>query len=101
MMTLNPELQFKAFKSQDAFPALVETHAGGFFDEPIEFLDGQKARLIWREAAKNIVSAKVHKQNNFANEVIDMSLDRVLDGHSSIDDALSEAHSLLEKRAFR
>jgi len=101
MMTLNAELQFKAFKSQDAFPALIETHAGPFFDEPIEFLGGQKARLIWREAAKKIVSAKVHKQNNFADEVIDMSLDRVLDGHSSIEDALSEAHSLLEKRALR
>jgi multiple sugar transport system substrate-binding protein len=45
MMTLTPDLQLAAFKSQDAFPALIETHKDAFFDQPIEFLGGQKARL--------------------------------------------------------
>jgi multiple sugar transport system substrate-binding protein len=101
MMTMNAELQFKAFKSQDSFPALIATHSSPFFDEPIPFLGGQKARVIWREAAKNIVSAKVHKQNNFADEAVNMALDHVLNGQAGIEEALSEAHSLLEKRAFR
>jgi hypothetical protein len=47
------------------------------------------------------VSAKVHKQNNFADEAVNMALDHVLNGQAGIEEALSEAHSLLEKRAFR
>ena len=52
LMTLNRELQLSAFKSQDAFPALLETYDDPFFEQPIAFLGGQKARLLWREAAR-------------------------------------------------
>jgi len=101
LMTLNAAMQFKAFKSQDSFPALLETHQSDFFNEPIPFLGGQKARLIWREDAQKIKSTLIHKQNNFADEVIGVELDNVLHYGKSIDAALSDAHLLLEKRAKR
>jgi multiple sugar transport system substrate-binding protein len=101
LMTLNAAMQFKAFKSQDSFPALLETHQSDFFNEPIPFLGGQKARLIWREDAQKIKSTLIHKQNNFADEVIGVELDNVLHYGKSIDAALNDAHLLLEKRAKR
>jgi multiple sugar transport system substrate-binding protein len=101
LMTMNASMQFKAFQSQDAFPALLETHQSDFFNEPISFLGSQKARLIWREAAKKISSTKIHKQNNFADEVIGVELDNVLHYGKSIEAALNDAHLLLEKRAKR
>lgn len=101
MMTLSRELQFAAFKAQDAFPALLETHDDPFFAEPLPFLGGQPARLLWREAARRIVATRVHKQNGFADEVVGAELDNVLDRDKPIAQALGDAQRLLERRARR
>ena len=101
MMTLNRELQLSAFKSQDAFPALLEAYDDPFFDLPIAFLGDQKARLGWREASKRIVAVSVHKQDAFADEVINTELDKVLDRGKDITLALADAQRLLQKRAHR
>lgn len=101
MMTLTPQLQFQAFKTQDAFPALLETHDDPFFDEPVPFLGGQKARVLWREAARRIQATPVHKQNNFADEVVGTELDNVLERGKSIPAALADAQRLVQRRAHR
>lgn len=101
MMTLNREVQLGAFKAQDAFPALIETYDDPFFELPIEFLGGQKARVIWREAARNITAIAVHKQDSFADEVINTELDKVLDRGKDIALALADAQRLLQQRAYR
>ena len=101
MLTLTPALQLAAFKSQDAFPALVETHQDPFFEQPVAFLGGQPARVIWREAARRITATQVHKQTNFADEVIGTELDNVLERGKDIGRALADAQRLLERRALR
>jgi multiple sugar transport system substrate-binding protein len=101
MLTLDAGLQLNAFKTQDAFPALVETHNDPFFEEPIAFLGGQKARKLWREAALQIQSPRPHKQAKFAEEVISVALDGVLAKRKSISAALTDAQRLIEKRARR
>ena len=101
MMTLTPDLQLAAFKSQDAFPALLETHKDAFFDQPIEFLGGQKARLIWREAAQKINAVDVHKLDPIAEEIINTELDKVLDQGKDVRTALADAKALLERRVKR
>lgn len=101
MLTLDPGLQAAAFKGYDAFPALIETHEDPFFDEALPFLGGQPARLLWREAARRMAAAPVHKQNGFADEVIGTELDNVLDRGKSIAAALADAARLLAHRARR
>ena len=101
LLTLDPELQLAAFKSQDAFPALLSTHDAPFFNEPLPFLGGQKARLLWRDAARRITATPEHKQNNFADEVIGTELDNVLDRGKTIGAALADAAQLLQRRAHR
>ena len=101
MLTQNPRIQLIGFKQQNAFPALLSTYNDPFFDEPIPFLGGQKGRLIWREATRHIQAVAIHKQDKFAEEVINTELDKVLDQGKSIDAALDDAYKLLEKRAFR
>ncbi len=101
MMTLDRGLQLAAFKSQDAFPALLSTYDDGFFEEPIAFLGGQPARALWRNAARQITAVSVHKQDAFAGEVIDTELDKVLDQGKDIATALADAARLLERRAKR
>jgi multiple sugar transport system substrate-binding protein len=101
LLTMDPALQLQAFKSQDAFPALLATHDDPFFEQPIPFLGGQPARRAWREAARRIVAVSVHKQDAFAGEVIDTELDKVLDRGKDIATALADAARLLQRRATR
>ena len=101
LLTLDRDRQLAAFKSQDAFPALVETFDDPFFDKPLPFLGGQPARAMWREATRHIVAVSVHKQDAFADEVINTELDKVLDQGKDIAVALADAQRLLEKRALR
>lgn len=101
MMVLDAQRQLAAFKSFDAFPALLETHDQAFFDEPVAFLGGQPARRLWRDAARRITATRVHKQNGFADEVIGTELDKVLDRGKTITAALADAQRLLERRAQR
>ena len=101
LLTLNRDLQLQAFKAQDAFPALVSTYDDPFFEQPIPFLGGQPARLLWREATRHIQAVAVHKQDAFAGEVIDTELDKVLDHGKPVATALADAARLLEKRALR
>ena len=101
LLTLNRDMQLRAFKSQDAFPALLETYDDAFFDQPIEFLGGQAARVGWRAAARRIAAVGVHKQDAFADEVINTELDKVLDRGKDIPTALADAERLLKQRALR
>jgi len=101
MMTLTPELQLAAFKSQDAFPALLETHGDAFFEQPIDFLAGQKARVLWREAARKISAVDAHKLDPIADEIVNTELDKVLDQGKDIRAALADAKALIERRVKR
>ncbi len=100
-MTLRRETQLAAFKAQDAFPALLEAHEDAFFDEPLPFLGGQPARRLWRESARRIQSVAIHKQNEFAQEVLNAELDNVMDRDKPIAQALADAEALLARRARR
>jgi len=101
LMTLDRARQLAAFKSQDAFPALLESFDDPFFDEPLPFLGGQPARRDWRLAAAQIRAVQVHKQDGFAREVVDTELDKVLERGKDIGAALADAQRLLQQRAMR
>jgi multiple sugar transport system substrate-binding protein len=101
LLTLERGMQLAAFKAQDAFPALLETFEDPFFGQPIAFLGGQPARLLWRDAARRIQAVAVHKQDAFADEVINTELDKVLDRGKDIHIALADAERLLQRRAHR
>ncbi|MDE2081571.1 MAG: extracellular solute-binding protein [Burkholderiales bacterium] len=101
LLTLDRRQQLAAFKDQDAFPALLEAFDDPFFAEPMPFLGGEPARRLWRDAARRITARRVHKQDNFADEVVSTELDNVLDHDKPIEQALADAYRLLEHRAHR
>jgi multiple sugar transport system substrate-binding protein len=101
LLTLDRGRQLLAFKSYDAFPALLEAHDDPFFDEPVSFLGGQPARRLWRTAARRIGATPVHKQDGFADEVVATELESVLNRGKDTRAALADAQRLLERRAHR
>ena len=76
-------------------------HNDAFFDQPIEFLANQKARLLWRQAAARITAVDVHKLDPIAEEIINTEMDKVLDQGKDVRQALADAKSLLERRVRR
>ena len=101
LLTLDRNLQLQAFRNHDAFPALLAAHQDAYFDAPLPFLGGQPARQLWRQAALQIPAAEVHKQDAFAEEVINTELDKVLDQGKDVQLALADAAILLVGRAHR
>ena len=87
--------------SSSSFPALLSAHEDAFFDEPLPFLGGQPARRLWRESARRITAVAIHKQNEFAQEVLNAELDNVMDRGKDIGQALADAEALLVRRAKR
>lgn len=100
-LTLNRQRQLDAFRSQDAFPALLAAQDDPFFDQPVTFLGGQHARVLWRDAARRIPVVKMHRQHKFADEVVNAELDNVLEYGKPIPQALEDAQALLVHRANR
>ena len=96
-MTLNRELQIHAFKSQSAFPALLQAYSDPFFDQPIDYLGGQKARLLWRDAVSHIAPVGVHEHDIEARNIVSGELRRVLDDGKEIQLALHDAQSRIER----
>jgi multiple sugar transport system substrate-binding protein len=101
MMTLDPARQLAALKTQDSFPALLAAQDDPFIEQPQPFLGGERARVLWREAARHITATAVHKQTNFAEDAVNTELDNVLDDGKDIRQALADAARLLELRARR
>ena len=101
MMTLDPARQLAALKTQDAVPALLAAQDDPFMEQPQAFLGGERARVLWRDAARHITATAVHKQTNFAEDAVNAELDYVLDDGKDIRQALSDAARLLELRARR
>jgi multiple sugar transport system substrate-binding protein len=93
--------QQEAFQKFNAFPALLEAQSGAFFDQPVAFLGGQKARVQWRETALKIKPTRVFRADPVAEEIVNAELDLVLTKGKSIDTALADAQRLIARRAQR
>jgi multiple sugar transport system substrate-binding protein len=100
-MSMNRQMQLEAFKKMSAYPALVETQNDPFFDAPVEFLGGQKARQLWKVATSKIPAIKVDRYDAMAQEIIGGALDDVLEDDKDIDKALAEADEKLKRRVRR
>lgn len=100
-LTLNQEQQEMAFKNFNAFPALIAAQTGAYFEEPIPYLGGQRARAFWRESTKNIAATRVYRHDAIAEEIVNSQLDLVLTRGKSVDSALADAHRLIQRRGQR
>jgi multiple sugar transport system substrate-binding protein len=97
-VTTTEEAQIAGFKAIGAFPALLAAQDDPSFNEPIEFLGGQQARLLWRDAARRVKPLKANKYDRIAYEILGTALSQVLDEGKDIPAALAEAKRLIERR---
>ncbi|HLO94487.1 MAG TPA: sugar ABC transporter substrate-binding protein, partial [Burkholderiaceae bacterium] len=101
LLALDRAQQVEAFRSLDAFPALLAAQEDGFLARPIEFLGGQAARLQWREMARRVPALALDRYDPVADEVVRAELDKVLNHGKDIPQALSDARATIERRVRR
>lgn len=100
-LTLNKAQQQMAFEKFNAFPALIDAHAGAYFEQPVPFLGNQAARTEWRTTALKIQPTRVFRNDPIAEEIVNAELDLVLTRGKPIDKALADAHRMIGRRAQR
>jgi multiple sugar transport system substrate-binding protein len=97
-MSTNREMQIAIFKAGDAFPVLLDATNDPFLDEPLPYLGGQQARLLWREIAKHVPAQQVHRLDMTVTLMVRAELDNVLRHGKDIQQALSDLQRLVERR---
>jgi len=100
-MTLNKDMQIEALRKLDAFPALLAAFDDPFIDQPVEFLGGQKARQLWRTAAKKIPAVSVDKYDSIAAEIVNAEFEKVIEKNKDIKKALVDAKAQIKRRVRR
>ena len=100
-LTMDRAQQIASFKGNGAFPGLKSAWNDSSFNDPVEFLGGQKARLLWKSAAQKIKPLDVNKYDSVAETIVTTQLTSVLDEGKDIKQALTDARAEIEKRARR
>ncbi|MXV19396.1 ABC transporter substrate-binding protein [Deinococcus xianganensis] len=98
-MTLNQGSQITAFKDNGAFPALIAAQKDKAFSEPVAFLGGQKARVLWRDAAAKTQPIDVNKYDSIADQILQTELTNVLEQGKDVKQALADARAQIARRA--
>lgn len=101
-MTTRRDIQLKHFETIAAFPANTTTYDDDLFQEEVEFLGGQQARLLFAEVAENIKPVAPAKGDHVARSIIlENALMEVLDEGKDIRTALKEAERMIKRRTRR
>jgi multiple sugar transport system substrate-binding protein len=98
-MTLQKSSQITAFTDNGAFPALLTAQNDAVFNQPVSFLGDQKARLLWRDAARKTQPIDVNKYDSVANDIVNTELTNVLEQGKDIKQALADARAQILRRA--
>ncbi len=98
-LTTTSEAQISGLKTIGSFPVLKATYADSAFDEPIEFLAGQKARQLFAEVAQKVPAVAPKKGDLIAEDVVlNGALLEVLNDGKDIMAALKDAERLVKRR---
>ena len=83
--------------SIDDYRHCLRALAAQDFDEPVEFLGGQKARVLWRELANRIPPLRVDRNDALATQAVDTALQEVLEQDKDPAAALSAQRKYIER----
>ena len=100
-MTADKQTQLDSLRTLDTFPGLLAAQQDPVIDEPMPFLGGQQARVLWRDIAAKVPAIPVDKYDSMATDVVRAEYQNVITQGKGIHAALADAKSLIEHRARR
>lgn len=90
-MTTRSEAQIATFKKWQTFPAWLPSWKDPAFKEPIAYLGGQKARLMWQTIAKNVPAVYVNANDSMAQAILSAHVTEVIMNNADVDKELAAA----------
>ncbi len=100
-LTLDKETQLDSLRVLDSFPSLADAHNAPMMNDPIAFLGGQKARVLWRDIAARVPAVPVNKFDSMATDIVRDEFENVVSKGKDIRLALADARALIERRSRR
>lgn len=101
LMSADKGVQLNSLRVLDSYPALLAAQQDPMMEEPLEFLGGQTARLMWRDTAAKVPAIPVNKYDALATDIIRDEFEKVVARGKDIATALRDARQLIERRARR
>ncbi|HEX2013328.1 MAG TPA: extracellular solute-binding protein [Roseateles sp.] len=101
LMSADKGVQLNSLRVLDSYPALLAAQRDPMMEEPLEFLGGQTARLMWRDTAAKVPAIPVNKYDALATDIIRDEFEKVIARGKDIPTALRDARQLIERRARR
>ncbi len=95
---VSKDIQLQGLKGIAAFPANSQTYSDKLFQEPVEYLKGQKARLLFAENAKKIRASKPFKGDQIAVTIYQNALEEVIRQGKDVQGTIAQADQLLTRR---
>ncbi len=92
------DTQLRGLTGIAAFPANAKTYDDKAFQEPIEYLKGQKARVLFAEIAKKIRATKPAKGDQIAVTIYQNALEEVIRQGKDVKQTIAQADQLLTRR---
>jgi multiple sugar transport system substrate-binding protein len=83
------------------FPALLAAQQDPVVSEPVAFLGGQPAGVLWRDIAARVPAVPVDKYDSMATDAVRAEYQNVITDGKDIHVALADAKWLIEHRARR
>jgi multiple sugar transport system substrate-binding protein len=100
-LTTDRQAQLDALSQFGNFPALVSAQQDPLVAEPVAFLGGQRAGVLWRDIAAGVPAIPVDKYDAMATDAVRAEYENVLADGKDIPTALADARGLIEHRARR
>lgn len=100
-LTTRRDIQLNSLRVADAFPALLAAQDDPAMAEPIDYLGGQRARLLWRDISRRVPAVPVNRYDAMATDIIRAEFEAVVAEGKPIPQALADARWLLERRTRR
>lgn len=95
---ISEDIQRAGFENIAAFPAHTGTYDDPMFEQSIDFLRGQQARLLFADIAENIEPVQPHEGDQIAESLMTTALEQVLNDGVDIDTALANAERQIRRR---
>ncbi len=95
---ISEDMQLAGFKNIAAFPAHTATYDDAMFGESIDFLRGQKARILFADIAENVEPVLPHEGDQIAESLVTTALEQVLNDGVDIKTALANAERQIKRR---
>nr|MDP9124628.1 sugar ABC transporter substrate-binding protein [Pseudomonadota bacterium] len=95
------QTQLDSLRAFGNFPSLLSAQQDPVVSEPIAFLGGQPAGVLWRDIAAKVPAIPVDKYDSMATDAVRAEYQNVITDGKDIHAALADARWLIEHRARR